>query len=165
MNWKKELAIVGLCVAVLVPVLSGCFSDPVKSELEEYVSFEFEQGKKAQELSSEAEDRSITSAQTKEELVQILQQRKEHLLKKLDGQRKYEAKTPQIKEIHAKGITLLENKVRVYEKFVEMVNTPQERWERDEMLQQRQLEIDRLNKEYQRELRSLMTDKHVRVKI
>lgn len=166
MNGKKLLAGALLLLLVLwLALINGWFEDALKQDLEAYVNFEFAQGKKAQALMTESGDRSITSAQSREELLEILRQRRETMLQKLDNQKSYQPRTRELREIHAKGIALLELRAQLCDQFVWMASTPETQWAPEEKLHQQQLEINRLGKEYQRELRSLMNDKKVRLKV
>ena len=163
MKLQKKAAI--LLIVITIPFLSGCFSDPVKSDLEDYMRFEFEQGKKARLAAVERGERPITSAQSMEELMLIFERKKESSAEKLEQQRAYQPKTEELKEIHDKGVALLENRTQVWERYIVLAKTPSSQWGPDDALQQQQREIGRLNKEYNKELRSLINEKQLRMRL
>ncbi len=163
MKLQKKLAIIFL--AVCLPLLSGCFSDPVKSDLENYLRFEYEQGKKARAMAAQLDERPFTSAQSMEELLLILQQKKESTAVKFEQQKAYQPQTPELRQIHAKGVALLENRTQLWERYIVMAKTPSSQWRPDEELQEQQREVGRLNKEYTRELRSLINEKQLRMRL
>lgn len=157
--------IMAAVMLMLVFVVTGCFGDPVKSDLEAYMQFEMSNQQEAQEISLDILGKMNGAIQSKEEMLQAFNDTKKILAQFSEKQKNYKPKTKEVQDIHAKLLKQLELTDGVFSQIIELVNTENPTKQQVSNLQQKEKEIIQLAKEYQKDITTLAEQKKVEVKM
>ena len=158
---KKLLAIF---VVALMLICTGCFGDPVKSDLEAYLSFENSVEKEAQDFSLDFMG-NASSASSKEEAQKIISDGAQKMTAIADKQKNYKPKTKEVQDIHNKNIKVMDITVDTLNDLNKFMNLKNPSKEQFDNIMKRQQEVIKLTKEYRNDLNALAEQKKVEVKL
>jgi len=153
-------------LVMLLLVTTGCFGDPVKSDLEEYLNFEMSNQSEMQDISLDMIGNMGGAIQSKDQLVNWMNNAKVKLVNVTEKQKAYQPKTKEVQDIHAKELKMLDLSMETFDQMLTMVNsnTPPSKETLNGLIQKQQ-EIVKLAQEYQKDLKTLGEQKKVEVKL
>ena len=126
---------------------TGCFGDPVKSDLAEYIKFENTANKEVQSLSSDFMSKA-NSVSNKEEKLKFLNEGMQNLAAITEKQKNYKPKTKEVQDIHNKAVKALESSVEGFSELIQAVKSDTVTQETVNAMNKRQQDIQKLNTEY-----------------
>lgn len=158
---KKFLAI---AIVTLMLICAGCSSDPVKIDLESYITFEMSVEKETQGFSTDFMA-SVSNASTKEEALKILSDGIEKLLTIAEKQKQYNPSTQEVQNIHEKNIRVIDMTLVTLQETIQLLNSNKSPQEQLNNLNKRQQQIKKCIKEYKKSINTLAEEKKVEVKL
>ncbi|MBP2652741.1 MAG: hypothetical protein H6Q73_310 [Firmicutes bacterium] len=161
---QNRKILVAFMVLILL-LMVGCGSDPVKSDLEEYLNFEMSVQKEAENFSLDLMSNMSNTAKDKAEVVKMFSDANGKLTEFAEKQKGYKPKTKEVQAIHDKYLKMLDNSTYVFNEITNMLNADKPTKEQLETLTQKQQEIIKLTKEYRDDIRNLAEQKKVEVKL
>jgi len=159
---KKKFLVIA--VILLMLICTGCSNDPVKIDLESYITFEMGIEKETQGFSLEFMA-NISNASTKEEALQILSDGIERLLTIAEKQKKYKPETEEVQNIHDKNIRIIDTNLVTLQETIQSLNSNKPPQEQLNSLNKRQQQIKKVTKEYKKAINTLAEQKKVEVKL
>ena len=159
---KKLIAI--LAIALLV-ICTGCFGDPVKTDLESYLNFEMSAEKEAQDFSLDFVGNAY-GATSKEEAQKIISDGAQKITEIADKQKGYKPKTKEVQDIHDKYIKVMDTTVDALNDLTKLMNSNKPpSTEQLNSIKKKQQDIIKITKEYRNDLNALAEQKKVEVKL
>lgn len=159
---KKKF--VSIVVAALMLICTGCSKDPVKIDLESYITFEMSVEKETQGFSIDFMT-NVSNASTKEEALKILSGGIESLLTIAEKQKKYKPATQEVQDIHDKNIRVLDTTLVTLQETIQLLNSNKSPQEQLNNLNKRQQQIKKITKEYKKAINTLAQQKKVEIKL
>lgn len=159
---KRILAI--MAVLFVVVFATGCFGDPVKSDLEDYIKFEQSTQQEALDFNANFMAKANTAA-NKEEAVQILTDGAQKLGEITDKQKNYKPTTKEVQDIHAKSVQVLETTLQSLNDMRDALQNDTFSKETLKKFQNTQVEAANLTKDYYNDISKLGAEKKVEVKM
>ncbi|WP_346352947.1 hypothetical protein [Azotosporobacter soli] len=153
---KKKLLVV--MALIIMAICSGCFNDPVKSDLEAYVKFEQSANKEMSSFSAEFIAKANVAADKAEKL-RILNEGMQKMLAIAEKQKAYEPKTPEVIAIHNKALSVLNITLGMFDELIQALETDSLTPEQLNGINRKQQEINRLTTEYNNEVKALLEKK------